>query len=132
MSALRRALFRGTQANATIIAVPLSVVAGCLGCHISWPDVVTAATFELDFSSFDSDEAPFGTGAVLVGEGNAQIAVADAEKWPDSGTVIAAVVAGAKGSRLINLSNVRQQRARLLITSTAICTWNIKEGIALV
>jgi hypothetical protein len=126
---MRRALFRGTQGAATTIAVPVPVIAGCVGVHVSWPDATTAATIVLEVSSFDSDQAPWFTGAVLAGEGNAAVAVVDADKWPDSGAVIDPIVAGAEGSRLINVSGLRQQRARLLITSTAICTWDIRDGL---
>jgi hypothetical protein len=126
---MRRALFRGTQGAATTIAVPVPVIAGCVGVHVSWPDAVTAATLVLEVSSFDSDQAPWFTGAVLDGEGNAAVAVADPDKWPDSGAVIDPIVAGASGARLINASGLRQQRARLLITSTAICTWDIRDGL---
>lgn len=125
-------LFKGTQANATIICVPVPIIAGCIGIHVSWPDATTAATMVLELSSFSSDEAPLqsgGAGTAVVGEGTAVIGAADAQKWPDSGETIAAVVAGAAGARLVNLSNVRQRRARLRITSTAICTWDIKQGI---
>lgn len=126
---MRRALFRGTQASGTTIAVPVPVIAGCVGVHMSWPDAVTAADVVLEVSSFDSDQAPWFTGAVLSGEGNAAVAVADPDKWPDSGAVIDPIVAGASGARLINASGLRQQRARLLITSTADCTWDIRDGL---
>lgn len=127
---MRKPLFKGTQSAATTIAVPIPVIAGCIGVHVSWPDAVTEATIAVEFSSFDSDQAPFGTGAVLAGDGNAQVAVADPDKWPpDAAIVVDPIVAGASGARLISASNVRQQRARLLITSTAICTWDIRDGL---
>jgi hypothetical protein len=125
-------LFKGTQASGTIIAIPVPIIAGCIGLHISWPDVVTAATLALQLSGFSADEVSLqagGAGTALVGEGTALIAAADLQRWPDSGVVIAAVVAGAAGARLVNATNLRQRRARLLITSSAICTWDIKNGI---
>jgi hypothetical protein len=126
---MRRPLFKGIQGAGTTIAVPFDIVAGCVGLHISWPDAVTEASFVVEVTAFDSDQAPWGTGAVLAGDGNAQVAVADPQKWPDSGAVIAPVVAGAPGARLFLSSGLRMQRGRLLITSTAICTWEIRSGI---
>lgn len=126
---MRRALFKGTQGAGTTIAVPIPVIAGCVGAHVSWPDATTEAEIVLEVSSFDSDQAPWFTGAVLDGEGNAAVAVADPDKWPDSGVAIDPVVAGASGARQISASNLRAQRARLLITSTAVCTWDIRDGL---
>ena len=127
---MRKPLFKGIQATGTVIAVPVPVVAGCIGVHISWPDAVTAATVEVQFSSFDSDQAPWFTGAALAGDGYAAIAVADPDKWPtDANVPVDPIVAGASGARLVSASNVRQQRCRLLITSLAECNWDIRDGI---
>jgi hypothetical protein len=124
--------FKGVQATTTIIAIPVPIVAGCIGLHVSWPDATTAGSFVLELSSFPEQIAPLwagGAGTAVPGGGTAFVAGASAQFWPDSGETIAAVVAGAAGSFLINLSNVRQQRARLRITSTADCFWEIYNGL---
>lgn len=124
-------LFEGRQTAATIIAVPVRIYAGCIGLHVQY-DAVAAATFVLELSSAPYERAPVYTGTKLAGGGDAGIAVADAVNWPDSGEVIAALVAGTAGSFLINISNVRQQRGRLRISASANASWVIWDGLQLV
>lgn len=129
---MKEPLFRGAQTNATTIAVPVPIVAGCIGLHVSWPDATTAASFVLELSSYPSELATVGAGGAGTeqpGGGHAYLAGAAPQFWADSGQVIAAVVAGAAGSFLINATGVRQQRARLRITATANCSWLIWQGV---
>jgi len=109
-------LFRGTQASGTTIFVPVHIVAGCIGVHISWLDATSAATINLELTSYAADEA-------------ASDAAASDVLWPDSGETITGPVGAAAGSALINLSNVRQQRARLRIVASANCSWSIWRGV---
>jgi hypothetical protein len=133
MGAGRPPLFKGTQLTTTTIAVPVPIVAGCVGLHVSWLDATTAASFVLEVSSYNAEDASVGAGGAGTkidnGSGNAFLAGAAAQFWADSGVTIAAVAAGAAGSFLVNATNLRQQRARLLITSTAACSWEIYQGI---
>lgn len=131
MSLGRPSMFRGPQANGTTIAVPITIVAGVVGFQVFWPDATTAGSFVLELSSFSSDEAPLsagGAGTLQPGQGTAVLAGASAF-WEDSGEVIAPVTAGAAGSFIKNLSNVRQGRARLLITATATSNWDVRPGV---
>ena len=131
MGTMRPSLFRGPQSNATTIAVPIPIVAGCIGFQVFWPDATTAGTFVLELTSFSSDDAPLsagGAGTVLPGQGTAVLAGTEAH-WEDSGESIAAVTAGAAGSFVVNLSGVRQGRARLLITATDNSNWDIRPGL---
>lgn len=128
-------LFRGVQASATTIAVPLKIVAGCIGIDIQF-DAVAAATFFVEVTSSSIEEAPVfegGAGTELTGEGHAYLAGAAAQHWTEiPGASPAALVAGSAGAVKVDLSGIRQKRARLRITSTAICSWNILDGIAAV
>lgn len=112
-------LFRGTQASGTTIFVPVNVVDGCVGVHISWLDATSAATIALELSSWPWPLA-------------ADNAAASDVTWPDSGETITGPAAAAAGSALINLSNVRQLRARLRIVASADCSWAIWRGITTV
>lgn len=128
----RPPLFKGLQADTTVIVIPVPILAGCIGLHVSWPDAVTDASFVLELSSFPSEVAPLwagGAGTLQPGGGHAYLSGASAQFWPDSGETIAPVVAGAAGSFMVNLSNVRQQRARLRITATDDCQWEIYNGL---
>lgn len=129
---MKEPLFRGVQNTTTTIAVPVPIVAGAVGIQVSWPDTTTAASFVLEFSSFPGELAPVGAGGAgteIPGGGHAFLAGASAQLWVDSGETIAAVPGGAAGSFLVNASGVRQQRARLRITSTAACFWSIWQGV---
>jgi hypothetical protein len=124
--------FKGAQTSGTVIAVPLKVIAGRIGAHVSWPDATTAATFVLELSSFNATDAPIGAGGAgtkQAGDGNAYLAGASAQFWPDSGETIAAVVAGAAGGFFINVANVGQHRARLRISASADSQWEIYDGL---
>ena len=128
----REPLFEGVQATTTTIAVPIPIVAGCIGVQVAWTDATTAATFVLELSSYPEGRASVGAGGAgtqLAGGGHAYLAGTAAQFWFNSGETIAPVVAAAAGSFGLNLSNVRQQRARLLITSTADCDWEIWQGV---
>lgn len=132
MSLGRPSLFRGPQANATVIAVPITIIAGAIGFQVFWPDATSAGSFALELTGFSSDEAPLsagGAGTMQVGQGTAVLAGPSAF-WEDSGETLPTVTAGAAGSFVINLSGVRQYRARLLITATADSNWDIRPGIA--
>lgn len=127
----RPPLFKGLQATGTTIVVPVRIVAGCIGLHVSWPDATTAASFVLELSSFPEHLVPLwagGAGTEQPGGGKAFLSGASAQFWPNSGETIAPVVAGAAGAFIVNVSNVRQQRARLRITTTANSSWEIYEG----
>lgn len=113
---IHKPLFRGAVASAAVQYIPVPVIDGCIGAHIGWPDATTAGAFALQVSSYDAEEAPVDMAD-------------DAEKWPDSGEVIAPIAASAAGARLLNIMNVQQLRARLKYTASANSFLTVKNGV---
>lgn len=127
----RPSLFRGPISNGLVVAIPITIVAGSVGVHVFWPDATTAGTFTLEFTSMSSDEAPLssgGAGTMQPGMGTAVLAGPSAF-WEDSGETIPSIPGGAAGSFLLNFSNIRQQRARLMFTATAASNLDVRPGI---
>ena len=97
---------RGDVVNTgTTFYVELPVENGTVGGQIAWLDATTAATITLELTSFGMALAAYDAAA--------------AQFWKDSGVTGLSITAGAVGSNLINVENIRQKRARLKIVTTA-------------
>ena len=111
-------LFKGPQATGTTMYVGVPIHDGCIGVHLGWLDATSAATVTLELSSWSPDEAPVTTAGTTGLE------------WKDSGETITGPAASAAGSTLVNIMNVRQQRARLKLVTSANSSWEIYDGLA--
>lgn len=109
-------LFQGTVATSEVKYVAVPIRSGALGAHIGWKDATSSATITLELSSFP--------GASTDNAGRAW-------EWKDSGVSITGPAASAASSTIVNVENVRQQRARLKITGAALSTFDIRDGTAL-
>lgn len=115
MAGVKRPLFKGSVGNGVTKFIPIGIHQGCLGAHFSWPDATTNGTLTLELSSFNPEDADAET-------------LGTADLWAASGVTLTPAF-GARGSLLINLSNIRQQRARLKFISSAASVIEVYDGI---
>jgi len=102
MAGPKKPLFKGSIANGATAFCPVPIVQGCIGLHGTWPDATSTFTVVLEVSSFNPEEPGAGPEDA-----------ANARTWPAMPGVTITQTPGAAGSFLVNLSNIRQQRARL-------------------
>lgn len=107
-------LFSGAVANSAVLYVAIPVRDGCIGAQLSWKDATSSGTVTLELTS-----------------GNASLTTAGAAwEWKDSGLTITGPIAAAAGSTVINIENVRQQRARLKFLAAAASNIDVWDGTA--
>lgn len=111
---MRDPLFRGAIANATTKYVPVPVHEGVIGLDIGW-DATANATITLQLTSFPELDAPVD-------------AAGTADEWKASGVAITGPTAAGVGGTQVNIENVRQLRARLVIVTSAISNLTIWDG----
>jgi hypothetical protein len=109
-------LFDGTILNGNTQYVPVPVYGSAIGLQIAWRDGTSnVSSIALQLTSAPASVAP----ADAAGEDYG---------WVDSGESITGPAGAAAGAELVNLQNVRQTRARLVIVASADCDMLITDG----
>lgn len=110
-------LFKGTIPTSTTryIELPIREAGGnrYLGAHVGWLDATSSATITVELSSYRNVAVPVA---------------GSAWEWIDSGLTFTGPAASAAGGLLINIENIRQERARLKIVTAAVTTLDIRDG----
>jgi hypothetical protein len=106
-------LFKGQLSASTVTYIEIPVRCGCVGAQVAWPDATSAATIGLEFSSNP------GAGASST----------KADDWTDSGVTITGPAATGAGSVMLNVDNIRQKRARIKVTTTAVTNLTVWDGM---
>lgn len=106
-------IFRGAIASSETRYLVVPIRGGTIGVHIGWLDATSSATITLELSCFRN--------------ANPNVAGA-AWEWKDSGLTITGPIGSAASSSLLNVENVRQQRARLKIVGAAACMFDIRDN----
>lgn len=96
------------------IGVPIHQ--GCIGLYIAARNATPSATYALQYTSFGAIDAPTDVAGT-------------AEMWTDSGETITGPSGAGPVAAAVNLSNVRQQRARLVVTVVATTDLEVYDGI---
>lgn len=109
-------LYKATIPTTTTVYVGIPIINGTIGLQIAWLDAVAAATITLELTSVGPEDAPVATA------GSAWV-------WKNSGETLTGPAASAASSILVNLENVRQERARLKIVTTAISPIEVWNGV---